>query len=125
MNITVDTSVLVDVLRGELAALAALRAARSRGPLHGSELTRLEVLAGTRARDERRTRTLLETISWHPVDERTVELASNLGRRWLPTTRGIDTVDLVIAATTMVLEADLLTTSVRRFPMFEGLASAY
>lgn len=125
MNITVDTSVLIDVLRGELAALAALRAARASGPLHGSELTRLEVLAGTRTRDERRTRSLLETIAWHPVDGRTVELASDLGRRWLPTTRGIDSVDLVIAATTMMLEAELLTTTVRRYPMFEGLTAAY
>lgn len=33
--------------------------------------------------------------------------------------------DYLIAATSMLADADLLTTNVRHFPMIEGLAPAY
>lgn len=38
---------------------------------------------------------------------------------------GIDDADYLIAATALLLEADLLTTNVRRFPMIAGLEPAY
>jgi predicted nucleic acid-binding protein len=52
MSVLVDTSVLIDVLRGENAAAEVLREARMAGALHASEVTRLEVLAGMRPREE-------------------------------------------------------------------------
>ncbi|MPV37144.1 PIN domain-containing protein [Georgenia subflava] len=125
MTVVVDTSVLVDVLRGEQAAVAVLRRARSAGPLHASEVTRLEVLAGMRAQEEGATRALLDVLTWHPLDQTLAELAGELGRQWLPGNRGIDSADLAIAATTAALGARLLTRNIRHFPMFEGLTSPY
>ncbi|MGO1316404.1 MAG: type II toxin-antitoxin system VapC family toxin [Cellulomonadaceae bacterium] len=125
MSVVVDTSVLIDVLRGEPAAAAVLRTARHTGPLHASEMTRLEVLAGMRAREEIATRAFFEAFTWHPVDEQIAEVAGELGRRWLPGNRGIDSADLAIAATAMVHQARLLTQNVRHFPMFDGLTAPY
>nr|WP_246286160.1 PIN domain-containing protein [Microbacterium pseudoresistens] len=121
----VDTSVLIDVLRGEAAAAEVLRDARMDGPLHASEVTRLEVLAGMRTAEETRTRALLEILDWRPLDAQVAEVAGELGRRWLPGNRGIDAADLAIAATAVLLDAPLLTRNVKHFPMFAGLSAPY
>lgn len=125
MSVVVDTSVLIDVLRGEAAAAAVLRSARTAGPLHASEVTRLEVLAGMRSGEEAATRALLEALVWHPVDEPVADVAGELGRQWLPSNRGIDSADLAVAATVVLLDAALLTRNVKHFPMFRELTAPY
>ena len=125
MTVLVDTSVLIDVLRGDQAAAAVLRDSRSEGELHASEVTRSGVLAGMRSREETATRGLLEVCTWHPLDEEIAERAGELGRRWLPGNRGIDAADLAIAATVLWLNARLLTRNVKHFPMFAGLTAPY
>lgn len=125
MSALVDTSVLIDVLRGEVAAAEVLRNARMAGPLHASEVTRLEVLAGMRPREESATRALLAVLTWHPLDDRVAEVAGDLGRRWLPSNGGIDSADLAIAATAVLLDAELLTRNIKHFPMFRELSAPY
>jgi predicted nucleic acid-binding protein len=125
MTTLVDTSVIIDVLRGNPAAAAALRTARTTGLLHASEITRLEVLAGMRPAEETATRRLFAAFVWHPVDEQIAERAAELGRRWLPSNRGIDAADLAIAASADAVGAELLTRNVKHFPMFDGLAQLY
>jgi predicted nucleic acid-binding protein len=125
MTVLVDTSVLIDVLRGDRAATSALVDARRRGPLHASEVTRLEVLAGMRPREEDATRSLLAVLVLHPLDEMVAEKAGELGRRWLPGNRGIDAADLAIAATALSLGAELYTRNIKHFPMFPDLSAPY
>jgi predicted nucleic acid-binding protein len=125
MTYLVDTSVLIDFLRGEPAAVDALLASRAEGSLHASEITRLEVLAGMRPKEERQTRAVLDIPTWHPVNSEIAELAGALGRAWLPSHGGIDAADLAIAATAQSLGAELLTRNVKHFPMFAGLKAPY
>lgn len=125
MTAIVDTSIIIDVLRGVEAAKDLLVAEMRAERLHASEITRLEVLAGMRPNEEHATRLLLGTLVWHPVDEPTAERAGALGRQWLPSHRGIDGADLAIAATADLLTARLLTRNVRHFPMIDGLDSPY
>lgn len=125
MTSLADTSVLIDVLRGNAAAAAALAEARKQGPLHGSEVTRLEVLAGMRPHEEPATRGLLNVLIWHPLDEHLAEIAGDLGRRWLPGNRGIDSADLAIAATAVALKVTPLTRNIKHFPMFPDLTPPY
>lgn len=121
----VDTSVLIDYLRGHPGAGDLLEAQRAEGALHASEITRAEVLAGMRPAEEQATRALLSVLTWHPVDADVAEKAGELGRAWLPSHRGIDAANLVIAATAARLDGRLLTTNVRHFPMFPDLAAPY
>lgn len=121
----VDTSVLIDYLRGHDGAAAVLEHERSAAPLQASEITRLEVLAGMRPVEQVATRTLLSTLRWHPVDEDIAEAAGALGRRWLPGHHTIDSADLAIAATALRTGARLLTCNIKHFPMFPGLRAPY
>jgi len=125
VTVLVDTSVLIDYLRGHEGAAAVLERERAAAPLHASEITRLEVLAGMRPAEEDATRLLLSTLAWHPVDADVAEDAGSLGRRWLPTHHTIDSADLAIAATAIRTGSELLTRNVRHFPMFSGLQAPY
>jgi predicted nucleic acid-binding protein len=121
----VDTSVLIDYLRGHDAAAAVLERERAAAPLHASEITRLEVLAGMRPAEAAATRSLLSTLRWHPVDTEIAEDAGALGRRWLQSHHSIDGADLAIAATALRTGSRLLTRNVRHFPMFADLQAPY
>ena len=125
MSVLVDTSVIIDYLRGDRGAEQALEEARSKAPLHASEMTRLEVLAGMKPNEEAGTRALLSIFIWHPVDTLIAERAGELGRRWLSSHRSIDGADLAIAATVSVTSCELLTCNVKHFPMFAGLRRPY
>lgn len=125
MTVLVDTSVLIDYLRGRQEAADTLERVRTAGPIDASEITRLEVLAGMRSSEEAHTWSLLSTLRWRPVDEEVATKAGELGRAWLSSHHAIDGADLAIAATAILLGAELLTVNVRHFPMFPGLTSPY
>lgn len=125
MTALVDTSVLIDYLRGHSPAAEVLERERTSAPLHASEMTRLEILAGMRSAERRRTELLLSSLVWHPVDTEVAEEAGALGRTWLRSHHTIDGADLAIAATAIRVGARLLTRNVRHFPMFAGLAPPY
>ena len=125
MTALVDTSVLIDYLRGRQDAAELLEKEREAAPLHASEITRLEVLAGMQPAEEDGTRLLLSTLVWHPVDAEVAEEAGALGRGWLPSHHTIDSADLAIAATAIRTGSRLLTLNVRHFPMFTGLQAPY
>ncbi len=125
MTALVDTSVLIDYLRGDEGAADLLEDERRIDVLHASEITRLEVLAGMRPAEVDDTRALLATLVWHPVDASVAEEAGALGRRWLPSHNAVDAADLAIAATAILLGRRLLTLNVRHFPMFPDLRRPY
>ena len=125
MSALVDTSILIDYLRGHAGAGDLLERERAADVLHASEITRIEVLAGMRPADEDDTRALLSTLVWHPVDADIAEEAGALGRQWLPSHHTIDSADLAIAATAVRTDARLLTRNVRHFPIFTDLQAPY
>ncbi len=125
MSALIDTSILIDYLRGHQAAAGLLERERAEAALHASEITRLEILAGMRPIEEPVTQSLLSTLLWHPVDAHVAEEAGALGRQWLASHHSIDGADLAIAATASLNQLRLLTRNVRHFPMFDGLRSPY
>jgi hypothetical protein len=121
-----DTSVAVDHLRGVPAATALLDGAiRSREPVVASELTRFELLAGVREAELDALETFFSALTWVAVDEQVARVAGHLTRRYRRSHTGIDAVDYLIAATALVLDAELLTTNTRHFPMLRGLRRPY
>jgi predicted nucleic acid-binding protein len=126
VTVVVDTSILVDHLRGDQRARDLLRGAvRSRERLTASAMTRVEVLAGIRPGEETDTRRLLALLEWIPVDDAMAESAGELARNYLQSHPGVDPVDYVIAATVERVAAELWTRNVKHFPMFPGLRDPY
>jgi predicted nucleic acid-binding protein len=121
-----DTSVAIDHLRGADAAVALLRGLIEESePLVASEIIRFELIAGVRAPEVAALEQFFSALTWAIVDEEITRAAGALARRHRRAHSGIDDADYLIAATALVLDADLLTTNVRHFPMLAGLESAY
>lgn len=126
MRCLLDTSVLVDHLRGDQRAVELLLAANRRGDeLWGVVLTRTEILRGVRAGEGRATRRLLEALAWQEVTIEIADRAGELARRYRRSHPGVDIVDFVIGAAAEALNADLYTRNTRHFPMLPSLAPPY
>jgi predicted nucleic acid-binding protein len=122
----VDTTVAVDHLRGARTATDLLADSISEGEtLVASEVTRFELLAGVRSAELEALEAFFSSLAWAPIDEEISRTAGALAQRHRRSHRGIDDADYLIAATAMVLEADLLTTNIRHFPMIKGLRAPY
>jgi predicted nucleic acid-binding protein len=122
----VDTSILIDHLRGRVEARALLEAEMAAGePLFGSVLSKAEVLAGVRKGEEEATRQLLDVLVWADVTDPIAERAGGLANRHLRSHPGVDLVDYVMAATREELDVPLWTTNARHFPMIPGLTPPY
>jgi predicted nucleic acid-binding protein len=121
-----DTSVAVDHLRGERPAVELLRRlVENEETIAASEVVRFEFLAGVRDDEIEGLEEFFSVLTWVPVEESITRTAGSLARRHRGAYSGIDDADYLIAATAIVLEADLLTTNVRHFPMLTGLRSPY
>jgi predicted nucleic acid-binding protein len=121
-----DTSVAIDHLRGAPAAVDLLsNLVGAEEDLLASEVVRFELLAGVRDKEAEALERFFSAISWVPVGEEIARAAGSLAQRYRRSHSGIDTADYLIAATALLLEAGLLTTNVRHFPMIGGIEAAY
>ncbi len=120
----VDTTVLVDALRGRHPAIRFLEQAAEDGVLWSSVLVRAELFLGSREGEESRISGLLAGIAWRDVTPVIADQAGRLGAPYRGSHR-LGIVDLVIAATTIDLGGTLATLNIRDFPMFPGLQPAY
>ena len=64
---------------------------------------------------------LLGLFRWLDITAELADKAGELARTFLKSHRGIDTIDYLIAACALQLNAELKTTNVRHFPMFDDL----
>ena len=121
-----DTSVAIDHLRGMSEAVELLTGLiEAEELLFASEVVRFELLAGVRKAEVKALEQFFSALSWVPVGEEVARTAGELAQHHRRAHSGIDDADYLIAATAILLEVDLLTTNVRHFPMFTGLAPAY
>jgi len=121
-----DTTVAVDHLRGDQAAVDLLRElVENDETLAASEVVRFELIAGVRGDELPALEELFSAVSWVAVDEDVARAAGELARKHRRAHGGIDDADYLIAATALLLDADLLTTNVRHFPMLPGLTAPY
>jgi predicted nucleic acid-binding protein len=132
VTVLLDTSVVIDLLRGNAAALDAVRGAVEAGhDLGASVVVKVEVLAGMRPPEEQPKRRLLGGIEWIAVDDLIAESAGMLANQYARSHTGIDPMDCIIAATVYATtvrqdqNARLWTRNVKHFPMFASLAPPY
>lgn len=118
-----DTSVLIDHLRGSDAAGEYLVGLDDRPVC--SEISRIEVLQGLRSAERRGADRLFALVEWAPLDAAVARRAGELGRRWRRSHPGIGVADLAIAATAEHRKAELATRNLKHFPMFKGLKAPY
>ncbi len=125
-RVVIDTSVLIDHLRGRPETVDLLVELVSRGVETWSVTpVRTELLAGMLPREEEPTLRLLDRLRWQDVTLEVADAAGRLANRYPRSHPGIDTVDYLIAAATQHLGARLLTQNVKHFPMLAGLERAY
>lgn len=120
-----DTSVAIDHLRGLAPAVSLFERLLDDEAVWASEVVRFELLAGVREEERGRLERFFGTLRWISVDEDIARVAGALAARYRRARSGIDKVDYLIGATALVLNADLLTTNVRHFPMLPGLSAPY
>jgi predicted nucleic acid-binding protein len=121
-----DTSVAIDHLRGLPEAVELLSGLiEAEEPMLASEVVRFELLTGVRKGETDALEQFFTALSWVPVGEEVARTAGELAQHHRRAHSSIDDANYLIAATAVLLEADLLTTNVRHFPMFAGLAPPY
>lgn len=122
----IDTTIAVDHLRGEPAAVDLLTALIDSGEeVVASELVRFELLTGIRDTELEAFEEFCSAMGWAAVTGDVARVGGRLARRYRRSHSGIGAVDYLIAATAIVIDASLLTTNVRHFPMFTELTAPY
>jgi predicted nucleic acid-binding protein len=121
-----DTTVAIDHLRGDEAAVDLLRSLVQQDEiLAASEVVRFELVAGVRHDELAALEQFFSAVTWVAIGEDVARAAGELARKHRRAHSGIDDADYLIAATALLLEAELLTTNVRHFPMLPGLQPPY
>jgi predicted nucleic acid-binding protein len=124
--VVVDTSVLIDHLRGDTHATSLLREVVAVGDeLWSVTPVRTEILAGARPGELSAIHQLFDQIRWLDVTTDVADAGGQLAAQYLRSHSGVDTVDYLIAAGVARLGARLLTLNVRHFPMLADLEPAY
>jgi len=123
LSAVLDTTVLIDVLRGHPNAIAYLLALKD-VPVC-SEVSRVEVCRGLRSQERKPAEQLFRQLRWAAVDESVARIAGELGRSLRRSHTGIGVADLIIAATAEQVGLPLATTNIRHFPMVKGIRAPY
>ncbi len=123
MSVLLDTSVVIEVLRGRPAAIHYTSSLKEVPTC--SEITRVEVLRGLRSAERDSTERLFRALRWAGVDEAVARRAGEMGRAYRRSHMGVGTSDLIIAATAEELGLKVATLNVKHFPMISGLRAPY
>jgi len=120
MRLLLDTSVLIDVLRGRQGRRQMLADLVHGGhTLATSALNIAEVYAGLRPAEEAQTSAFLDTLECYELTAAAGKLAGGLKRDWARKGRTLTLADTIIAAIAMEHRCTLMTDNRRDFPMRE------
>lgn len=112
-----DTTALIDFLRGDKYTLALLEVLAEKGPLAACPITVAEVFSGAREKELAITEQFLSSLKFYPLDYETSRLAG----RWRYTyaRKGItlSLPDALIAATALRNNLALVTANEKHYPM--------
>lgn len=116
-KIVLDTDVLIDVLRGRVAARSFLEDVADRFVPCCSVISVAELFVGMRPEEEAGTRTFLDSLVILPATQEIAETAGQFKKR--SASRRLELADCLIAATAFVEGATLATGNVKDYPMQE------
>jgi predicted nucleic acid-binding protein len=120
MRAYVDSDVLIWHLRGEAKASKFLKQLRDSGEyeLWIGALQRAEIIFFTQPKEVEATELLLSQFSTAPVDQKIIDTAGVLFRKWRPS-HGIDVNDAILAATALETGGQVFTLNKKHYPMGE------
>ncbi len=120
MKAYLDSDVLIWHLRGERKALNLLKRLRDKEKfdLWTGAMQRAEVVFFMRPEEEEYTFLFLSQFQTAPVDQRIVDLAGMLYRKWNPQ-HGTDINDAILAATAIQTGGKIYTLNKKHYPMPE------
>lgn len=110
-----DTNILIFALRRNMAALDLLERLRERDDATISVITRAEILAGMRPREETLTMALLNSLHNLPVTDVVADLAGRLIYRLAHNGIQLSFADALIAATAIAHSLTIITTNATHF----------
>lgn len=114
-----DSSVLILHLREDPEVVALLTRWATQYELYISVVTRTEILAGMRPREERPTINLLNSLTNLTVDRFIADRAGQLIYDYARRGFQVSFPDALIAATALENDLTLVTTNTQHFPMLE------
>lgn len=117
MGLVLDSSVIIELLRGNASGSSLLDPARE--PVIVSAVTVHEVLAGMRPGEEERTFGLLSGFGVVPLGLPEAELSARWRREYRAQGATLELADTAIAATAAIRNFPLATGNVKDFPMPE------
>ena len=118
MRAYVDSDVLIWHLRGERKALRFLQRLRDseENELWTGAMQRAEVVFFMKAEEETATLLFLSQFKTASIDQRIVDAAAALYRRWQPS-HGLDINDAILAATVMQTGGQIFCLNTKHYPM--------
>lgn len=117
MGIVLDSSVVIDLLRGSVSDPSLLDPARE--PVMISTVTVHEILTGMRPGEEQRTKDLLSSFVVVPFGHREAEMSAKWRMEYRSRGITLGLPDTAIAATAAVRNLPLASGNVKDFPMPE------
>jgi predicted nucleic acid-binding protein len=120
MRAYIDADVLIWHLRGEKKAKDLLIHLREQEQydLYTGVMQRAEVIFFMRAEEKTETELFLSQIKTESVDQKIIDRAGALYRKWNPS-HGIDVNDAILVATAIQKGGRIYTLNIKRFPMPE------
>ena len=118
MKAYVDSDVLIWHLRGERKALRFLQRLRDseENELWTGVMQRAEIVFFMKPEEETRTLLFLSQFKTASIDQRIVDVAAMLYRRWQPS-HGLDINDAILAATIMQTGGQIFCLNTKHYPM--------
>jgi predicted nucleic acid-binding protein len=119
-TVLLDTTVLIDVLRGRLDRRSLLTALVMSGRnLATSSISIAEVYAGMRPEEESRTSVFLSSLECYPVTEAIARRAGSLKSTRARKGQTLSLADMIVAATALEHGLTLATDNRKGFPLPE------
>ncbi len=116
MNLLLDTSILIDVLRRRNQRRELLsHLVREGHELSTTVLNVAELYAGMRPSEERETEAFLDALVLHNLDAKSARVAGNLKSEWSRKGRTLPLADAMIAAVTLERGCTLITDNRKDF----------
>jgi predicted nucleic acid-binding protein len=118
MRAYVDSDVLIWHLRGERKALRFLQRLRDseENELWTGAMQRAEIVFFMKPEEETATLLFLSQFKTASIDQRIVDAAATLYRRWQPS-HGLDINDAILAATIMQTGGQIFCLNTKHYPM--------